>query len=45
MTNIFTFLVGQSCRSALNYWAARPRRPNDDVKIFVLRPPFKGPDF
>jgi hypothetical protein len=27
MTKIFTFLVGQSCRSALNSWAAQQRRP------------------
>jgi hypothetical protein len=36
MTTIFAFLVGQSCRSALNFWAAQ-RRPTDDVKVFVLR--------
>jgi hypothetical protein len=34
MTNIFTFLVGQSCRSALNSWAAQQRRPTEDGKIF-----------
>ena len=39
MTKIFTFLVGQSCRSALNSWAAQQRRPTDGVKIFVLYPP------
>jgi hypothetical protein len=38
MTRIFTFLVGQSCRSALNSWAAQQRRPTKDVKIFVLHP-------
>jgi hypothetical protein len=38
MTKIFPFLVGQSCRSALKSWAARQRRPTDDVKVFVLRP-------
>ena len=38
MTKIFTFLVGQSCRSALNSWAAQQRRPTEDVKIFVLHP-------
>jgi hypothetical protein len=37
MTKIFTLLAGQSCRSALNSWAAQ-RRPADDVKIFDLRP-------
>ena len=36
MTKISTFLVGQSCRSALNSWAAQQRRPTEDVKIFVL---------
>jgi hypothetical protein len=39
MTKYFTFLVGQSCRSALNSWAAEQRRPTDEVKIFVLHPP------
>jgi len=38
MTKIFTFMVGQSCRSALNSWAAQQRRPTDDVKILVMRP-------
>ena len=38
MTKIFTFLAGQSCRSALNSWAAQQRRPAEDVEIFVLRP-------
>jgi hypothetical protein len=37
-TKTFTFLVGQSCRSALNSWAAQQCRPTDDVKVFVLRP-------
>ena len=37
-TRIFSFPVGQSCRSALNSWAAQQRRPTDDVKIFVMRP-------
>jgi hypothetical protein len=36
MKSLFTFPAGQSCRSALNFWAARQRRPTDDVKIFVL---------
>jgi hypothetical protein len=36
MTKIFTFLAGQSCRSALNSWAAQ-QPSNDDVKILVLR--------
>jgi len=38
MKKIITFLVGQSCRSALNFWAAQQRRPTEDVKIFVLHP-------
>jgi hypothetical protein len=38
MTKIFMFLVGQSCCSALNSWAAQQRRPTGVVKIFVLRP-------
>jgi len=38
MTKIFTFLVGQSCRSAPNSRAAQQRRPTKDAKIFVLRP-------
>jgi len=38
MTKIFIFLVGQSCRSALNSWAAQQRRPTEDMKIFVLHP-------
>jgi hypothetical protein len=38
MTKIFIFLVGQSCRSALNSWAARQRRPAEDVQILVLHP-------
>ena len=37
-TKTFAFLVGQSCRSALNSRAARQRRPTEDVEIFVLRP-------
>jgi hypothetical protein len=36
MTKTFTFLVGQSCRSALNTWAARQRRPTEHMKISVL---------
>jgi hypothetical protein len=36
MTQIFTLLVGQSCRSALNSLAAQQRRPTDNVKILVL---------
>jgi hypothetical protein len=36
MTRIFTFVVGQSCRSAMNSWAAQQRRPTADVKISVL---------
>jgi hypothetical protein len=27
---IFTFSVGQSCRSALNFWAAQQRRPTNE---------------
>ena len=42
MTKIFTFLAGQSCRSALNSWAAQQRRPTEDMKVFVMRPP-QGP--
>jgi hypothetical protein len=38
-TKIFTFQVGQSCRSALNSWAAQQRRPTGDMKILVLHPP------
>jgi hypothetical protein len=38
MTKIFTFLVGQSCRSARNFWAAQQRRSTDDVKVFVVYP-------
>jgi hypothetical protein len=34
---IFACLVGQSCRSALNSWAAQQRRPTEDVKIFLMR--------
>jgi hypothetical protein len=30
MTKFFTFLVGQSCCSALKSWAARQRRPTKD---------------
>jgi hypothetical protein len=37
MTKIFTFLVGQSCCSALNSWAAQQRRPTEDANIFVLQ--------
>jgi hypothetical protein len=37
-TEFFTFLVGQSCRSALNSWAARQRRRTDGVKNSVSRP-------
>jgi hypothetical protein len=37
MTKIFTFLAGQSGRSALNF-GRQQRRLTDDVKIFVLRP-------
>jgi hypothetical protein len=33
MTKIFIFLAGQSCRSALNSWAAQQRRRTEDVKI------------
>jgi hypothetical protein len=43
MTGIFTFLVGQSCRSALNSWAAQQRRPTENVRILVLRPGREGP--
>jgi hypothetical protein len=38
MTKISTFMVGQSCRSALNFWAAQQHRPTEDMKIFVLHP-------
>ena len=38
MTRVITFVVGQSCRSALNSWAAQQRRSTGYVKIFVLRP-------
>jgi len=34
MTKIPTLLVGQSCRSALNAWAAQQRRPTEDMRIF-----------
>jgi len=44
MTKTFIFVVGQSCRSALNSWAAQQRRPTEDVKIFVLRPPQPADD-
>jgi len=37
-TKFFAFPVGQSCRSALNSWAAQQRRPTEDTKNFVLRP-------
>jgi hypothetical protein len=37
-TKFFTCLVGQSCRSALNSWAAQQRRPTEDVEIFVPHP-------
>ena len=37
MKKVFTFLVGQSCCSALKSWAARQRRPTKDVKIIVMR--------
>jgi len=37
LSKISTFPVGQSCRSALNFWAARQRRPTEDAKIFDLR--------
>jgi hypothetical protein len=51
MTRIYTFMVGQSCRSALNSWAApQPRKrsgeppaPADDGKIFVLYLPAHFP--
>ena len=33
MTKIFTLLAGQSCRAALNFWAAQQRRPAEDVKV------------
>jgi hypothetical protein len=36
MTKIFTFLVGQSCCSAVKSWAAR--RPAKDGKIFCHAP-------
>jgi hypothetical protein len=37
-TVFFALPVGQSCRSALNFWAAQQRRPTDGAKDFVLRP-------
>jgi hypothetical protein len=36
MTKISIFGAGQSCRSALNSWAAQQRRPPDEVEIFVM---------
>ena len=36
MTKTFSSPVGQSCCSALNSWAARQRRPTEDMKAFVL---------
>ncbi len=44
-TEFFTFLVGQSCRSALNSWAARQRRRTDGVKNSVSRPHQHGDVF
>lgn len=38
MEKFYTFLVGQSCCSALKSWAARQHRPTKNVKIFVLHP-------
>jgi hypothetical protein len=38
MTKIFIFLVGQSCRSALNSWAAQQRRITEDMENLVLHP-------
>ena len=38
MTGSSISLVGQSCRSALNFWAAQQRRPTEDMKIFVPHP-------
>jgi len=35
---IFTCLAGQSCRAALDSWAAQQRRPAEDLKILVPRP-------
>ena len=32
------FMVGQSCCSAMNSWAAQQRRPTGDAKNFVLHP-------
>ena len=43
MTKFFAFLVGQSCRSALNSWAAQQRRPTEDVKNSVLHPGLYAP--
>jgi hypothetical protein len=41
MTKFFAILAGQSCRSALNSWAApdsESGRPANDMKNFVLHP-------
>jgi hypothetical protein len=42
MTNIFTFLAGQSCCSALNSWAAQQRRPAEDAKILIMHAIFSS---
>jgi hypothetical protein len=36
-TKIFAFLVGQSCCSALNSWAAQQRRPTGGITNSVMR--------
>jgi hypothetical protein len=38
MKKAFTFPAGQSCRSAMNFWAAQQRRPAERVKISILHP-------
>jgi hypothetical protein len=35
---IFTLPAGQSCRSALNSWAAQQRHPTQEVEVLVLQP-------
>jgi len=41
LEEFFACPVGQSCCSALNFWAAQQRRPAGKMKIFVLQP-FRG---
>jgi hypothetical protein len=38
VSRTFTLLVGQSCRSALNSWAAQQRRPAEEATILVPHP-------